>query len=100
MNGRIKLATLGLTLTLAACGQSTQTASTPAAQASGDEVTAARPAPADKLIAVDSARAIPGQYIVVMQKGALSGTLGTQSLGKQSLGAQAAQIVSALGLDA
>lgn len=112
MNGRLTLAPLALTLLLAACGQSSQSNATvpvatapDATDATPDEVTAARPALTDKLIAADPARAIPGQYIVVMQKGAFSGTLGTQNLEAQNLEAQSLefqgqQIVSALGLDA
>ncbi len=105
MNGRIASITLGLSLLLAACGQSTTTqtpAQTPAAQAptTGSEVSAARPAPSDKLVTVDPARAIPGQYIVVLEKNAMTGSIGTQSLAGLSLEAQAQRLVSTLGLDA
>ncbi|XBV87167.1 S8 family peptidase [Deinococcus sonorensis KR-87] len=92
-------AALGLALLLAACGQNTaQTPATaPVAQSpstDADAVASARPALADKLLPVDPARAIPGQYIVVLNKGTLGSNINTLSL--QS---QAERVISVLGLN-
>ncbi len=104
---RLGFATLGLSLLLAACGQNSQTTGTPPAASQpaavapdSSEVTAARPTPDNKLVTADPARAIPGQYIVVLQKDALGGSLGTLSLEGQTLEAQSARLISALGLNA
>ncbi|GAA5532708.1 S8 family peptidase [Deinococcus aluminii] len=86
MNSRIALATLGLTLLLAACGQQTASTPTDTAQASTPD----RGNHTAPLLGTSNPDAIPGQYIVVFSSGAVTANLGAQDAGA---------LVRTLGLD-
>lgn len=80
MNSRLALGTLALTLLLAACGNQTGSTSDPVALDPADSNVA-------PLLGTTNPEAIPGQYIVVLNKSA-SGGISAQSAGNliQSLG--------------